>query len=42
VIKIFFEHSGYHWLHWIAALMSEDADTALRAPTLTKKRLGQD
>jgi predicted PurR-regulated permease PerM len=42
VIKIFFEHSGYHWMRWIAGLMSEDADTALRAPTLTRRRLGQD
>lgn len=41
VIKIFFEHSNSYWLKWIAGLMSEDADTALRSPTLTKKKLAQ-
>jgi len=36
VIKILFEHSNYFWLQWIAGLMSEDMDTALKVPTLRK------
>lgn len=36
VIKILFEHSNYFWLQWIASLMSEDLDTALKVPTLRK------
>lgn len=36
LIKILFEHSEYFWLQWIAGLMSEDMDTALKVPTLRK------
>jgi predicted PurR-regulated permease PerM len=36
LIKILFEHSNYFWLQWIAGLMSEDMDTALKVPTLRK------
>ncbi len=34
VIKILFENSSFFWLHWIAGLMSEDIDGALKMPSL--------
>ncbi len=36
VIKILFENSSFFWLHWIAGLMSEDIDGALKVPSLRK------
>lgn len=36
IVKILFEHSSFFWLHWIAGLMSEDIDGALRVPSQRK------
>ena len=37
VIKIFFEHSDFFWLKWIAGLMSEDVDAALKPAKVAKE-----
>jgi predicted PurR-regulated permease PerM len=38
MLKILLETSGLFWLQWIAALMSEDIDTALRVPSFSETR----
>jgi predicted PurR-regulated permease PerM len=40
VLKILFEHSSQFWLQWIAALMSDDIDSALKRSRFLKSLPG--